>query len=245
MNISYFLIQQMIEDKNIRELCVLIKLKSIYVSGCVHNYSPFKLSKSCSMSRNTVKKYVNFYLNNGYARMEGKNLVFTKLSKIESKYEHACAKIDVTLSIKKIQALLHREIILDKVRKFNYLKQVKKDSTNSKERTYEEFKRGVKSLKKLSPKNANNLPNALDNYSVSIKTLSKQFKCSVGKTQGIINSLCEDNLLKRITNYRIMHQESKSNKMNRHFIKERLSMTKGSWYNGNMMFQRLTNKYVL
>ena len=89
------------------------------------------------------------------------------------------------------------------------------------------------------------LPNALDSYSVSIKKLSQHFNCSVGKTQGIINSLCEDNLIKRITNYRIIYQESKSNQMNKHFIREKLSKVKGSWYNGSMMFQRLTNKYVL
>jgi hypothetical protein len=234
----------MIEDKNIRELAVLIKLKSIYVSGCVHNYSPFKLSKSANLSRNTVKKYIDFYLKNGYARMEDNNLIFTSLSKIEKKYQHACAKIDVTLPLKKIQSLLHREIILDKVRKFNYLKQAKKDSTNSKTRTYQEFKRGVKTLKKLGRK-VDSLPNALDSYSVSIKKLSQHFNCSVGKTQGIINSLCEDNLIKRITNYRIIYQESKSNQMNKHFIREKLSKVKGSWYNGSMMFQRLTNKYVL
>lgn len=244
MNISYFLIKQMIEDKNIRELAFLIKLKSLYVSGCVHNYSPFKLSKDSGISRNSVKKYVDFYLKNGYARIECDNLIFTKFTKIEGKYKHGTIFISAELSIKKIIALLHKEILCDKVRKFTYLQRTKKDSINPMGKgTLNKLKKAKKSLRNLGT-DASKLPNALAKYTVSIKTIAKHLNCSVGKAQGIINTLCEGNLIKRITNYTILAQDSFSKKMNKNFKRELLSNNQGSWSTGSMIFKRKTNSYV-
>jgi len=244
MNISYFLIKQMMEDKCIRELAVLIKLKSIYVSGCVHNYSPYKLSKDCDFSSNTVKKYVNFYLELGYARMDGDNLVFNKFTKIEDKYKHARVNINPELPIKKISDLLHREILCDKYRKFNYKKKVKEDSTNPMGKgALIKLKRAKKVIRNLESANAS-LPNASANYTVSIKKIAEHFNCSVGKAQGIVNSLCEDNLLKRTKNYRIIHQRSRSNKLHNQQIKGILENTQASFYSGGSIFQRKTNSYV-
>jgi hypothetical protein len=244
MNISYFLIKQMNEDKCIRELAVLIKLKSIYVSGCVHNYSPYKLSKDCDLSRNTIKKYVNFYLELGYARMEGNNLIFTNFIKIESKYKHATISVSPKLPIKKITDLLYREVLCDKYRKFNYIKKVKEDSINPMgKNALIKLKRAKKAIRSLSSPNAS-LPNASANYTVSIKKIAQHFKCSVGKAQGIVNSLCEDNLLKRTTNYRVIRRQSRGNTLHSQCIKGVLENTKASFYSGGTIFQRKTNSYV-
>jgi hypothetical protein len=224
MNVSYFLIKQMMEDKCIRELAILIKLKSIYVSGCVHNYSPYKLSKDCDFSSNTVKKYVNFYLELGYARMDGDNLVFNKFTKIEDKYKHARVNINPELPIKKIS--------------------VKEDSTNPMGKgALKKLKKAKKVIRNLESANTS-LPNASANYTVSIKKIAEHFNCSVGKAQGIVNSLCEDNLLKRTKNYRIIHQRSRSNKLHNQQIKGILENTQASFYSGGNIFQRKTNSYV-
>lgn len=234
----------MIADKHLKELAVLIKLKSIYVSGCVHNYSPFKLAKSSSLSRNTIKKHVEFFLKNGYARMEGLDLVFTNLLKVDKKYKYGTIKIDTSLPIKKMQVLFHREIILDQVRKFKYLQSIKEDSTQpTGPDALKKLKKALKALKSLG-KGSEKLPNASAKYSVSIKRLSKHFNCSVGKTQGIINSLCEDNLMKRITDYRIVETHPFRKGFNKHYLAHRLESVKGSWYSGNTIFQRKTNIYV-
>jgi cell division protein YceG involved in septum cleavage len=232
------------EDKCIRELAVLIKLKSIYVSGCVHNYSPYKLSKESDLSRNTIKKYVNFYLELGYARMDGNNLVFNKFTKIEDKYKHATVNINPELSIKKISDLLHREILCDKYRKFNYIKKVKEDSSNPMGKdALKKLKKAKKAIRNLSNVNTS-LPNASANYSVSIKKIAEHFNCSVGKAQGIVNSLCEDNLLKRTKNYIVIHKRTRSDKLHNQQIKGILENTKASFYSGGSIFQRKTNSYV-
>lgn len=232
------------EDKCIRELAVLIKLKSIYVSGCVHNYSPYKLAKESDLSRNTIKKYVNFYLELGYARMDGNNLIFTKFTKIEDKYKHARVNINPELQLKKISDLLHREILCDKYRKFNYKKKVKEDSTNPMGKgALIKLKKAKKAIKNLDNTNAS-LPNASANYTVSIKKISEHFNCSVGKAQSIVNSLCEDGLLKRTRNYRIIHLRSRSNKLHTQHIKGILENTQASFYSGGSIFQRKTNSYV-
>lgn len=232
-------------DKCIRELAVLIKLKSIYSSGCVHNYSPYKLSKSCDLSRNTIKKYVDFYLSLGYARMEGDSLVFTDFKKIDKSYKHGFLKIDVTLPLKKIQLLLYRERIQNNSSEFNYLKKVQKDSTDPKgPNALSNHKKALKALIKLNRKVCN-LPSAEENYSVSIKTLAKQFKCSVGKAQGIVNSLCEVNLLKRITNYEKGSWLSYKEMKDKSFIKKLSIHNAGCWISNGIMFKRLPNIYVL
>lgn len=234
----------MLEDKCIRELAVLIKLKSIYVSGCVHNYSPYKLSKDCDFSSNTVKKYVNFYLELGYARMDGNNLVFNKFTKIEEKYKHARVFINPGLSVKKISDLLHREILCDKYRKFNYKKKVKEDSTNPMGKgALNKLKKAKKALRNLDCADTS-LPNASANYTISIKKIAEHFNCSVGKAQGIVNSLCEDNLLKRIKNYRLVHKRTRGNKLHKQQIKGILETTKASFYSGGNIFQCETNSYV-
>ncbi|WP_298845709.1 hypothetical protein [uncultured Clostridium sp.] len=245
MNISYFLIKQMIEDKCIRELAVLIKLKSIYSSGCVHDYSPYKLSKSCDLSRNTVKKYVDFYLSLGYARMEGTSLVFADFKKIDKSYKYGFLKIDTALSLKKIQLLLFRQKIENNQSEFNYLKTVRQDSTDPKgPNALRNHKKAIKALMKLNRK-VTNLPSAEKNYSVSIKTLAKQFKCSVGKAQGIVNSLCEDGLLKRITNYSKGSWLSYRERKDKSFTKNLSINNAGCWISNGIMFKRLPNIYVL
>jgi len=233
----------MIEDKTIRHLCVLIKLKSIYVSGCVHNYSPYKLSKSCYISRNSVKKYVDWAIANGYARMEGTSLIFTKFTKVQSKYKWATIMVDSALPIKKMIALLHREILCDGDRKFRYLISKKEDSSNPMgKNALHKLKKAKKALRNL--KDVALLPNASEKYTVSIKLIATKFKCSVGKAQGIINSLCEDNLLKRITNYRIIGSETRSKKFHNNYAKDYVAHNKGTWYTGGSIILRMTNSYV-
>ena len=78
MNINQLLIKDLIEMNKQRYLAVFIKFKSIYSSGCVHNYNPSKFSSVTKLSRNSVKKYVDYFIYNGWARMDGNNLIFNK-----------------------------------------------------------------------------------------------------------------------------------------------------------------------
>jgi predicted transcriptional regulator len=235
----------MIDDKRLRELAFLVKLKSLFVSGCIHNYSATRLANISGLSRNTVKKYINFFLDKGYAIIDDNHLFFVKMSKVEKKYGIRAIKVDTSLSVKQLINLFNKEIINNQVRRFNYLKKVKEDSTNPMgQDALKKLKKAKKALRKIS-RSVDKLPNASDTYSVSIKKLSKHFNCSVGKAQGIVNSLCEENLIKRITNYRIVHIQTRSRKLNKHFIKETVDSLQGSWVSGGWIFKRKCNSYVL
>lgn len=232
MNISYYLIKEFIEAKKLRYLTILIKLKSIYSSGCVHNYSPSKLAKSSHLSRNSVKKYIQWYLDNKYARIDGNNLIFNKFTSLQKKYSRCLLKVDYSLSVKKIEVYLNKEIILDKVRKFKYKQKISQD-LKSRERYS-----AAKKFSKLKGKRI--LPSADANYSVSIKRLSKHFNCSVGKAQRIVNSLCEENVMKRIRTYiPIIHKETYNFKKRVDLITKR-----GCWLEGSVMLQRKKNVYI-
>lgn len=171
--------------------------------------------------------------------MEGNDLIFNKFSNIDKKFKHALLKVDVSLPIKKIELQFNRQILLDQYNRFQWLKRVNIDSTSP--NNVRDYKSSLKKLKKLNPNR--NLPSATDTYSTSIKTISKHLNCSTGKAQGIINSLCEENLIKRIANYR----KGKALR-----IKERTESFKNSfkkvnpecWINNGFMFHRLSNIYV-
>lgn len=133
----------------------------------------------------------------------------------------------------------------DKARKFNYLKSVKEDSTNPMGAdALNKLHRAKEALKDLNLMDAASLPNASANYSVSIKGIAKQLNCSVGKAQGIVNSLCEDKLLKRITNCIIIASKSRSRHLHKHNIKGMLESKQNRWYSGGIVFQRKMNSYV-
>jgi hypothetical protein len=53
-----------------------LKLKSIYKSGCVIKYSPFLFSKATGISRNTVKKYMDIFISEGWVTRSGNNVTF-------------------------------------------------------------------------------------------------------------------------------------------------------------------------
>lgn len=218
--------------KALRYLTVLVKLKSIYSSGCVHNYSPSKLAKSSHLSRNSVKKYIQWYLDNNYARMEGNDLVFNKFRNVNKKYSRCVMKLDPSLSVKKIEDFFNKEIMLDKVRKFRYKQQISKD-LNSREKYS-----AAKKFTRLKGKRI--LPSADANYSVSIKKLSKHFNCSVGKAQRIVNSLCEENLMRRVQTFIPLQRVDKCNYQNKLLLLNK----QGSWFSNGQVFQRKKNIYI-
>lgn len=232
----------MVEDKCLRELAVLIKLKSIYGSGCVHNYTPTKLAKSSHLSRNSIKKYVDFYLSLGYARMEGKHLIFTNFKKVYKSYKYSTIDIDSELPIKKIMNLFARDILADKLNKFNHKKIIKVDlNPKTRKGALKAYKKAVKAFNKLKP-SQQKLPSATANYSVSIKKIAEHFNCSVGKAQGIVDSLCEDNLLIKTKKYlknRLNSTESVSRKFETHLKR----VTPGAWVDNGFMFRNLPNSY--
>lgn len=235
MNINQLLIKDLIEMNKQRYLAVFIKFKGIYGSGCVHNYSPYKFSSVTKLSRNSVKKYVDYFIANGWARMNGPHLIFNKFRSFDSNKKISLCEVSYNKSIKEIELLLYREVLRLKQSQFNFLKQVKCDLINP--TGTKELKKAKKLEKKYSL-DSEKLPGARDKYKVSMKRIAKHFKCSVGKVSGIIDKLCEKNQIKRFRQLEVVCFG-----VTKAISQQAINTHKGAYFSRNQVVYRYTNKY--
>jgi hypothetical protein len=236
MNINQLLIRDLIEMNKQRYLAVFIKFKSIYSSGCVHNYNPSKFSSVTKLSRNSVKKYIDYFLENKWCRMEGNNLIFNKFRTFDENKKRLMCVISFKKSIKEIEILLYREVLRLKQSQFNFLKRVKRDLQNP--TGIDVYKKALK-LKRKYTLNSENLPGAQEKYKVSIKKIAESFNCSVGKAMGIIDRLCERNQIKRFRQLEVLcYNQPKC------VVQQELSDYKNSYFSRKQVVLRYTNKYT-
>lgn len=235
MNINQLLIKDLIEVNKQRYLAVFIKFKGIYGSGCVHNYSPYKFSSVTKLSRNSVKKYVDYFITNGWARMEGTNLIFNKFRSFDTNKKRVLCEVSYKKSIKEIELLLYREVLRLKQSQFNFLKRVKCDLKNP---IGVNVLKQAKKFEKRYTLNSDKLPGARDKYKVSMKVIAKHFKCSVGKVSGIIDKLCEKNQIKRFRQLEIVCFG-----MTKAITQQAINSHKGAYFSRNQVVYRYTNKY--
>lgn len=236
MNINQLLIKDLIEMNKQRYLAVFIKFKSIYSSGCVHNYNPSKFSSVTKLSRNSVKKYVDYFIANGWARMDGNNLIFNKFRSFDENKKRLMCVIGFKKSIKEIEILLYREVLRLKQSQFNFLKRVKCDLQNP--TGIDVYKRALNTQKKYTL-NSENLPGAQEKYKVSIKKIAESFNCSVGKAMGVIDKLCEKNQIKRFRQMEIVCFG-----MTKAINQQAINTHKGAYFSRNQVVYRYTNKYT-
>jgi hypothetical protein len=236
MNINQLLIKDLVELNKLRHLAVFIKFKGIYSSGCVHNYTPSKFSHKAKLSRNSVKKYIDYFIANGWARMEGNNLIFNKFRSFDLNKKRLMCVMTFKKSIREIELLLYREVLRLKQSQFNFLKQTKCDLQNP--TGIEVYKKAIKLKKKYTLK-TENLPGAQEKYKVSIKKIAESFNCSVGKAMGIIDKLCENNQIKRFRQMEVVCFG-----VPKAIVQQCLNVYKGSYFSRNQVVYRYTNKYT-
>lgn len=132
MNTSVNLIKLFIDSNILRQYAVYLQLKHLHSNGCLYKYNVNKLSQKSGLSRNSIKKYVDFFLVNDWCKMHGKNLVFISLTNLRLKYgvrlKHSI-KIEGG-PVKTILTNLRYELLKQKNRQFNYLKGVSNDLNN-------------------------------------------------------------------------------------------------------------------
>lgn len=235
MNINQLLIKDLVELNKARYLAVFIKFKGIYGSGCVHNYTPTKFSSVTKLSRNSVKKYIDYFLTNEWARMEGKHLIFNKFRSFDSNKKRSMCEVSFKKTFKEIELLLYREVLRLKQSQFNFLKQVK---CNLKNPTGIKALKQAKKLEKKYALDSEKLPGVRDKYKVSMKKIAKHFKCSVGKACGIIDKLCEQNKIKRFRQMEIVCFG-----MTKAINQQAINTHKGAYFSRNQVVYRYTNKY--
>jgi hypothetical protein len=120
----------------------------MHVNSKVYNYSESKISKQSGLSRTAVKKYIDFYISNGWAKIKGKDLVFISTNKLKYKYgigQHGNISLPFKSKIIELVKILRYELFKNKQRKFIYLKTLRNNLTNP--TNLLEYKRAKSKLK--------------------------------------------------------------------------------------------------
>lgn len=173
----------------LRRYAVWLKMKGIHVNGRIYNYSDYKFSKQSGLSRTMVRKYIKFFIDNGWVREEGDSLVFISKEKLREKYGvklYCNIAIDTeSLSVQGIVDLLRYNIIKDRGRKQIFAKQLYKDQNDpSGDDALERFKKANKKAKVEFDGEVCEL------YAVSLYTLSSLIGMSISSTSRLIKPRC-------------------------------------------------------
>ena len=80
MKIGITTIQLMMDQNSgLRQYATFLYLKSLFKKGCFYNYTHDGFAEKSGMSRSAVRKYIKIFLDKGWCRKHGKNLMFKGL----------------------------------------------------------------------------------------------------------------------------------------------------------------------
>ena len=148
MKTNIFLIELLVNSNLERHYAIWLRLKKLHINSKIYNYTDNKASTQSGLSRTTTKKYIKFFIDNKWAKIKGKDLVFISTNKLKYKYginHNGNISLPFKSNITDIVKILRYELFKDKQRKFIYLKTLRnnlKNPTNLKE-----YKRAKSKLK--------------------------------------------------------------------------------------------------
>ncbi len=125
---------QLFSDSNIlREYAVYLKLKHLFKNGCIYNYNISLFAQKSNLSRNSIRRYIKFFIENKWCRMHKNNLTFISLPLLRSRYKvknHSTLKISPAGNTQRILTNLRYQLIKVKDTQFKFLKGSYKDLHN-------------------------------------------------------------------------------------------------------------------
>lgn len=112
-----------------------LKLKHIHKNSKIYKYSLSQVARKSGLTRNGIRRYIKFFIEEKWVRMEGEGIIFISHDALKKKYgvwkirtkRGKFIKCDFllnctsTTSVKDIHSSLRYEIPRDKQRKFNYV----------------------------------------------------------------------------------------------------------------------------
>lgn len=227
ITINTLLIENAIENGELKQLAVFIKLKSLFSNGCIYNYSYNRLSYISGISINVLKQCINFFKQKGWCSVHGKNLVFNKINKVDCGFQKRLEKLVLIKKesyrdvIKRLKLIAVKSIS----NKFEYIKKVSRDYNNpTKSENHKAAKRRVRKFG-LRPINEN-VDFSVSNYRIgkaiggkSKSTASRLMKWACGKElvklkTNIVNAFSLSEEQKNRLDSRIV----RSNKLNSFFV---------------------------
>jgi len=135
MKTSIKLIQIFSDSNILRHYAVYLKLKAIHSNSVIYNYNISILSQKSGLSRNSIRKYIKFYLDNNWCTLNNNHLSFISLDKLRLKYGIALQQLIKIPSNGNITTLLNNlryELLKLKNRQFNFLKNKATDKIDPK-----------------------------------------------------------------------------------------------------------------
>jgi predicted transcriptional regulator len=196
MRINNDIIKAILQAKDhtlLRRYAVWLKLKYTYVRGKIYNFSLSKISSLLGISRQAVKKYINFFLDNNWCRQVGNHLYFIsneefkQFYNIESKYA-ICVNKD--LSVKEIVQELRYSALKIKQAQFNFAKGILDNLANPiNNKVYQSAKR---KSKKLRIKISDAVSDIQDNLKLSYKALSNLVGASKSTAKRLVDTKVQE-----------------------------------------------------
>lgn len=132
MKTNIKLIQIFIDSDLIRKYAVFLKLKHLHKNSKVYNYTSYKLSKQSGISRGTIIKYIEFFKDNKWIRVEKNDIVFISTDKLKALYDIKLKfdiKIEKSNTITSLVNSLRYEALKHKQSQFKFINQIRKDQT--------------------------------------------------------------------------------------------------------------------
>lgn len=151
MRSNIILIQHFIDSDVIRKYAVFLKLKHSYSNSQIYNYTAYSLSKKSGLSITTINKYVNFFIENGWVKIIGSNIIFIGNEKLKEKYgiklnDRLKIQAHHKQSVQNILCTLRYEVYKLKQRQFNYVQENVKNQLNPRgKNALNKYKKAIKS----------------------------------------------------------------------------------------------------
>jgi hypothetical protein len=190
MRINQLNIQEIGKDNDTLKLFAgFLYFKSLYSNSCCYNYSEYKLSgkrladgSTVKLSKTAIRRYVNKFIELGWCRMHGNNLIFNSINSIGTQKKKLMVEVPQikNRSIKTILDWLYWQILKLKQQSFDYFKRLGHDKIRASRIAW-------KSKKRLLKKNVIRfIPKENDMLTVSNTNIAKTLCVSKTTANGII-----------------------------------------------------------
>jgi len=201
MKVNSILIDKLKNEGLLNHLAFFIYIKGLNTNSVVYNYTQDKFAAELKLGKSTIRKYVNYYLDNGWAEIKYGHLILGKISRIGGKTKKSLYEVRGK-SVKEIKDNLYLCLFKHKTEQTKWytktcddLKKLNKPSEKRKRikalhKRYDHFREKVS-------KNFG-ATHVMTEFKVSIVKIKKWFKCSVGKAHQIIMRLVKDGKLQLI-----------------------------------------------
>lgn len=192
MTINAYQVEYHVNRKELKDLAAFCYFKFLYKNGCIYNYNSQKLSYKSKYSASFIRKMMKRFLDKGWCRMHGNNLIFNKLKSFNGSEAQVEVKDKINIkgkTIKEIISFLELQIIRLHDSRFSRIKKLKRDLVSNKAKIRHRAEDYAESIGIRTDEQIAKLPNETDKLILCNKKLSRVLNCSSGKASNVVKKL--------------------------------------------------------